>query len=90
MGRNEAYLSEDPAQEVVMSGEGLSHQHLCGGVRVQQALVGGLKEALVGVEARFKEFVEKLPEDSTSIDTGLVQTVSVQKMDSDPFLQVGF
>lgn len=45
------YLSQHPAQEVVMPGEGVPHEHLCSGVGVQEALVRRLEEALVGVEA---------------------------------------
>lgn len=82
------HLSEDPAQEVVVPGEGVSHQHLGGGAGVQQPLIGGLEEALVGVEAWLEELVEELAEDAAAIDAGLVQAVSVQQVDSDPLLQV--
>lgn len=84
------HLSEDPAEEVVVPREGVPDQHLRGGVRVQQALVGGLEEALVGIEARLQEFVEELTKDAAAVDAGLVQSVSVQQVDANPFLQVGF
>lgn len=87
---SEAHLSEDPAQEVVVSCEGVAHQHLCSGAGVQQALVGRLEEALVGVEARLEEFVEELTKDATTVNARLIQTVSVQQMDSNSFLQVRF
>jgi len=73
-----------------MPREGVSDQHLCRGVGVQQAVVGRLEEALVGIEARLQELVEELAEDAAAVDAGLVQTVSVKQMDPNPFLQVGF
>lgn len=69
-----------------MSGERVSHQHLCSRAGVQQALVGCLEEALVGVEARFEELIEELAKDPTSVDSRLIQTVSVQQVHSDPLL----
>lgn len=73
-----------------MPRERLSDQHLGRGARVQQTLVGCLENTLVGIEARLEEFVEELAEDSTSVDACLIQTVSVQQMDSNSFLQVRF
>lgn len=73
-----------------MSGEIVPHQHLGGGAGIQQALVGGLEEALVGIEARLEELVEELAEDAAAVDARLVQTVSVQQVNSDTFLQVRF
>lgn len=83
-------LPQEPPQEVVMAGEGVSHQHLGGGAGVQQAVVGGLEEALVGVEARFEQLVEELAEDSAAVDARLVQAVSVEQVDADPLLQIRF
>ena len=85
-----SHLSENPAQEVVVSREGHSHQHLSSGAGIQQAVVGRLEETLVWIEARLEEFVEELPEDAATVDARLIQTVSIQEMDSDPFLQVRF
>lgn len=72
-----------------MSGKGVSHEHLCGGVGVQKPLVRGLEEALVGVEARLQQLIQKLPEDAAAIDAGLIQAVCVEQVDSDALLQVG-
>lgn len=83
-------LSKDPAQEVVMAGEGVAHQHLGGRIGVQQTLVGGLEEALVGIEARLEQFVEELAEDAAAVDARLVQSVGVQQVDPDALLQVRF
>lgn len=69
-----------------MPREGVSDQHLCSRARVQQALVGRLEETLVGIEARFEEFIEEFAEDATTVNACLIQTVSVQQMNSDPFL----
>lgn len=85
-GHLEAYFSKDPAQEVVVSCEGLSHKHLCSGVGIQQTLVGGLEEALVGIEAWLEQLVKELTKDATAIDACLVQAVSIEKVDSDLFL----
>lgn len=74
----EGYLPQDPAQEVVVAGEGVSHQHLSARAGVQQALVGGLEEALVGVEACLQQLVQELPEDSAAVNASLVQTVGVE------------
>ena len=71
-----------------MPGEGVPHQHLGGGAGVQQPLIGGLEEALVGVEARPQELVEELPEDAPPVDAGLVQPVGVQEVHPDSLLQV--
>lgn len=71
-----------------MSSEGVSDQHLCSGVGIQQALVGGLEETLVRIEARLEKLVQELPKDSPSIDAGLVQAVGVEQMNPNPFLQV--
>lgn len=57
--------------------EGVSNEHLGGGVGIQQALVGRLEEALVGIEARLEELIEELTKDAATVDAGLVQTVSV-------------
>lgn len=84
----EADLSEDPAEKVVMPGEGVPDQHLCSRAGIQEALIGCLEEALVGIEARFEELVEKLAKDATAVNACLIQTVSVQQMDSDSFFQV--
>lgn len=73
-----------------MAGEGVAHQHLRGGTRVQQTLVGGLEEALVGIEARLEQLVEELAEDTAAVDAGLVQAVGVQQVDPDALLQVRF
>lgn len=73
-----------------MPGEGIPHQHLCSGAGVQQAVVGGLEEALVGVEARFEELVEELTEDPATVDARLVQAVSVEQVHADPLLKVRF
>lgn len=45
------YLSKHPAQEVVVSGKGISHEHLSGWARVQKPFIRGLKEPLVGVKS---------------------------------------
>lgn len=60
-----------------MPREGVADQHLGGGVGIQQALVGRLEEALVGIEARLEELIEELTKDATAVDAGLIQTVSV-------------
>lgn len=73
-----------------MPRERVSHQHLSSRAGIQQALVGRLEEALVGIEARFEELVQELSKDAATVDTCLVKTVSVQQMDSDAFLQVWF
>lgn len=82
----EANLSEDPAQEIVVSCEGLSHQHLRCRIGIQQSLVCCLEEALVGVETWLEELVEELPKDATTIDARLIQTMSVQQVDTNPLL----
>lgn len=74
----EAHLSKDPAQEVVVSRERVSHQHLCSGAGIQQAFIGRLEEPLVGVKARLQQLIEKLTKYATTIDACLIQTVSVQ------------
>lgn len=71
-----------------MPREGVPDQHLCSRAGVQQALVGRLEEALVGIEARLEELVEELSKDAATVNARLVQTVSIQQMDSNPFLQV--
>lgn len=73
-----------------MPSEGVSHQHLGGGAGVEQAVVGCLEEALVGVEARLEQLVEELPEDAATVDARLVQAVGVEQVHSDPLLQVRF
>lgn len=73
-----------------MPRKGVSDQHLCSGAGIQQALVGGLEEALVGIETRLEELIEELAKDAAAVNARLVQTVSVQQMDSNPFLQVRF
>lgn len=73
-----------------MSRERVSNQHLRCGTGIQQPLVRCLEEALVGVEARLEELVEELPKDAAAIDARLVQTVSVQQVDTNPLLQVWF
>lgn len=55
-----------------MPGEGISDQHLRGGTGIQQAIVGRLEEALVGIEARFEELVEELAEDPAAVDACLI------------------
>lgn len=82
------YLPQYPSQEVVVSGEGVSDQHVCAGAGVEQALVGGLEEALVGVEARLQQLVQELPEDAAAVYAGLVQPVGVQQVHADTLLQV--
>lgn len=52
--------------------EGVPHQHLSSRAGVQQTLVGGLEEALVGIEARLEELIEELTEDATAIDACLI------------------
>lgn len=71
-----------------MSGEGVPHQHLGGGAGVEKALVGGLEEPLVGVEARLEQLVEEFTEDAPAIDARLVQAVGVEQVHPDTFLQV--
>lgn len=73
-----------------MPREGVSVQHLRGGAGIQQALIGRLEETLVGIEAGFEELIEKLAEDAPAVNASLVQAVSVQQMDPNPFLQVRF
>lgn len=73
-----------------MPGEGISDQHLRSGAGIQQAIVGRLEEALVGIEARFEELVEELAEDPAAVDACLVQAVSVEQVDADPFLKIWF
>lgn len=70
--------------------ERLSNQRLGSGAGIQQALVGRLEDSLVGIEARLEELVEELPKYTPSVYARLVQTMSVQQMDSDPLLQVRF
>lgn len=83
-------LSEDPAQEVVMPGEGVTHQHLSGGTGVQQTFVGGLEETLVRVEAWLEKLIEEFAEDATAVDARLVQSVGIEQVDPDALLQVRF
>lgn len=71
-----------------MPGEGVSDQHLRSGAGIQQAVVGGLEEALVGIEARFEELVEELAEDPAAVDACLIQAVGVEQVDADPFLKI--
>lgn len=71
-----------------MPGEGIPHQHLGSGAGIQQAVVGRLEEALVGVEARFEELVEELAEDPATVDARLIQAVSVEQVDADPLLKI--
>lgn len=73
-----------------MPREGFSDQHLRSRVGIQQALIGRLEEALVGIEARLEELIEELTKDAATVNARLVQTVSIQQMDSDPLLQVRF
>lgn len=73
-----------------MAGEGVAHQHLSGRTRVQQTLVGGLKEALVGIEARLEQLVEEFAEDAAAVDARLIQAVGIQQVDPDALLQVRF
>lgn len=73
-----------------MPGEGVAHQHLRSGAGIQQAVIGGLEEALVGIEARFEELVEELAEDPAAVDARLVQAVSVEQMHAEPFLKIRF
>lgn len=73
-----------------MPGEGISHQHLRSGAGIQQAVVGRLEEALVGIEARFEELVEELAEDPATVDARLVQAVSVEQVDAEPLLKIRF
>lgn len=72
-----------------MSREALAHEHLGRGARVQQTLVGGPEEALVGVEPRLEQLVEELAENPSAVDAGLVQAESVQQVHPDTLLQVG-
>lgn len=69
-----------------MSGEGVPHEHLGRGVGVEQPLVRRLEEALVGVEARLEQFVQKLPKDAAAVDACLVQAVRVEQVHADAFL----
>lgn len=71
-----------------MSGEGVSHEHLCSWVGVQEPLVRRLEEALVGVEARLQQLIQELPEDAAAIDAGFVQAVRVEQVDADALPQV--
>lgn len=66
------HLSQHPAQEVVMSGKGVAHEHVSSGVGVQQALIGRLEEPLVGVEPRLQELIEELPENAAAINASFV------------------
>ena len=69
-----------------MPREGVTDKHFCSRARVQQALIGCFEEALVWIEARFEEFIEEFTEDATTVNACLIQTVSIQQMNSDPFL----
>lgn len=71
-----------------MPGEGIPHQHLGRGAGIQQAVVGRLEEALVGVEARFEELVEELAEDPAAVDARLIQAVGVEQVHADPLLKI--
>lgn len=71
-----------------MPSEGVPDQHLRSRAGIQKALVGRLEEALVGIEARLEELIKELAKDAAAVNARLVQTVSVQQMDSNPFLQV--
>lgn len=71
-----------------MSGEGVPHEHLRSRVGVQEALVRRLEEALVRVEARLQQLVQKLPEDAAAVDAGFVQAVRIEQVDADALLQV--
>lgn len=73
-----------------MPGEGVPHQHLSGRTRVQQTLVRGLKETLVGIEARLEQLVKEFSEDAAAIDARLVQSVGIQQVHPDALLQVRF
>lgn len=73
-----------------MPGEGVPHQHLSGRTRVQQTLIGGLKETLVGIEARLEQLVEEFSEDAAAIDACLIQSVGIQQVDPDALFQVWF
>lgn len=70
--------------------EGVAHQHLSCRIGVQQTLVGGLEEALVGIEARLEQLVEEFAEDAAAVDARLVQSVGIQQVDPDALLQVWF
>lgn len=50
MPRPHTHLAQYSAQEVVVACKALAHEHLGHGARVQQTLVGGPEEALIGVE----------------------------------------
>lgn len=73
-----------------MPGEGISHQHLRSGAGIQQAVVGRLEEALVGIEARLEELIEELAEDPATVNARLIQAVSVEQVHADPFLKIWF
>lgn len=73
-----------------MPGEGIPDQHLRSGAGIQQAVVGRLEEALVGIEARFEELVEELSENPAAVDACLIQAVSVEQVDTDPFFKIRF
>lgn len=73
-----------------MSGERVSNQHFCSGAWIQQTLVCRLEETLVWIKARLEKLVEELPKDTATIYARLIQTVSIEQMDSNPFLQVWF
>lgn len=60
-----------------MSGEGVSDQHLCSGAGIEQALVGGFEEALVGVKTALEQLVEEFSKDPTAIYPCFVQTVGI-------------
>lgn len=69
-----------------MSGEGVPHKHVSSWVGVEQAFVGRLEEALVGVEPRLQQLIEKLSEDAAAVDAGFVQAVRVEQVHTDPLL----
>lgn len=73
-----------------MPREGVPDQHLGSRAGIQQALIGRLEEALVGIKAGLEELVEELPKDAPAVNACLIQTVSVQQMDADTLLQVRF
>lgn len=71
-----------------MAREALASEHLCSGARVQETLVGGPEETLVGVEPGLEQLTEELAENPSAVDSGLVQAMSVQQVHPDTLLQI--
>lgn len=82
------HLPQYPAKEVVVACEALSYKHLGRGAWVQQSLVSGSEESLVGVEPWLEQLAEELAEDPPAINAGFIQAMSVQQVHPDTLLQI--